>query len=333
MGVAGRIAPEQGMLRDIKVFYVKEGFTSLDDGIIEALQGLVREVVPLHESQDAAQLAAEQRPDLVIVLNGTRFPLSQVDALRNLGIPTALWLVDDPYHTDISSVSAPHYSFVFTHEINCLSFYRALGCGRVHYLPLAAGRSTYFPKKADITQHTDICFIGNGFVNRIAFFDRIAPFLADKKVLIAGWWWDRLTNYALLKDKIKLNADWMPPGETSSCYNGAKIVVNLHRSDDDPSNFNSRGIAGHSINPRTYEICATGAFQLTDTRGDLADLYVPEKEIATYASPEEFIEKAAYYLEHADERVAIGLRGLRRTLEEHTYRRRLAQLIQTVFSG
>jgi spore maturation protein CgeB len=325
------VQPEEGKLWDLNIFFVKEGFTSLDDGIAEALRGLVREVTPLHEGEDAAGLAGKLRPDLVIVLNGTRFPPAQVDALRAQGIRTVVWLVDDPYHTDMSRITAPHYDSVFTHEINCVSFYQDLGCPQVHYLPLATSIQSYAPRKVDPPFQMDICFIANGFGNRVAFIDQVAPFLAQKKTFIAGWWWDRLSNYELLKDKIKLNSQWMPPDETSSYYNGAKIVVNLHRSDQDPLNFNSTGIAGHSINPRTYEICATGAFQLTDSRVDLPKLYSPGIEVATYESPQDFIEKASYYLEHDQERETIAMRGFRRTLQEHTYRRRITLMLQVLF--
>lgn len=329
--VMGKGAPEPEAHWDVHIFYVKEGFVSLDEGIIAALQKLVRVVTPLHEGEDAASMAGQLRPDLVIVLNGTRFPSTQVDALRAQGIRTVVWTVDDPYHSDISAVLAPHYDIVFTHEMNCVAWYKELGCAQVHYLPLAAAMHLYAPKKVEMTYHTDICFIANGFWNRIAFIEQVAPFLAQKKTMIAGWWWDRLGNYELLRDKIKPNINWMPPEETASFYNGAKIVINLHRSDQDPANFNSRGIIGHSINPRTYEICASGAFQLTDSRTDLPQLYVPGREIATYESPQDFIEKANYYLEHNEEREAIAFRGLRRTMEQHTYNKRLLTMLQLLF--
>jgi spore maturation protein CgeB len=325
--IAQRTEPDTGTVYDLKLFYVKEGFASLDEGIVEALRGLVREVVPLHESEDAAGLALDSRPDAVIVLNGTRFPVSQTDRLRELGIWTVLWCVDDPYHSDVSAVLAPHYDYVFTHERNAVSMYHELGCKRVHYLPLAAAVHLYHPRRTETSRHTDICLIANAFTNRLSFIDAIAPYLATKKVLIAGWWWDRLSSFQLLRDKIRLNADWMPPEETAACYSSAKIVMNLHRSDHDPFNTNSRGLNAHSINPRTFEICATGAFQLTDVRGDMDAWYRPGIEIETYDSPAQFIEKAEYYLTHDDERETVGLRGFRRTLEEHTYRKRLRTLL------
>lgn len=329
--VVSRRAPEPERYWNVHIFYVREGFVSLDEGIIAALRGLVKEVTPLQEGEDAASMAALLRPNLVLVLNGTRFPPAQVDALREQGIRTVVWMVDDPYHSDISAVLALHYDIVLTHEMNCVAWYRELGCPQVHYLPLAAGMELYTPKKVEIPYHTDICFIANGFWNRIAFIEQVAPFLSQKKTLIAGWWWDRLGNYELLKDKIRPNINWLPPEETASFYNGAKIVINLHRADQDPANFNSRGIVGHSINPRTYEICASGAFQLTDSRTDLAQLYVPGREIVTYESSQDFIDKASYYLEHDGEREAIALRGLRRTMEQHTYSKRLQTLLQILF--
>ncbi|WP_426448799.1 CgeB family protein [Paenibacillus sp. S-38] len=330
--VVGRTPLGAGLLREAKVFFIKEGFDSLDNGILDALQGLVSEAAGLHESEDAAGRAAVETPDLVIVLNGTRFPVSQVESLRSQGVPTALWLVDDPYHTDRSSQIAPLYDYVFTHEVNAVSRYRELGCPNVHYLPLAAGPHIYYPRKVDRGFHTDICFIANAFPNRVEFIDRIAPFLEKHRVLIAGWWWERLQSFGRLQGKIRQNVSWMPPEEVCSFYNGAKIVVNLHRADNDPGDQNSGGLQGHSINPRTYEICAAGAFQLTDVRPELPAMYRPGIEVATYQSPEEFMEKAAYYLEHDAEREAMALRGLRRTREEHTYRHRVEALLRTLWT-
>ncbi|MBR6848969.1 MAG: glycosyltransferase family 1 protein, partial [Lachnospiraceae bacterium] len=41
-------------------------------------------------------------------------------------------------------------------------------------------------------------------------------------------------------------------------------------------------------------------------------------------------EKAAYYLEHDEERAEIARRGYERTKAEHTYDRRIAEMIRIV---
>ncbi|MBW7457845.1 glycosyltransferase, partial [Paenibacillus sepulcri] len=132
-----------------------------------------------------------------------------------------------------------------------------------------------------------------------------------------------------LKHVIRMG--WLPVEESIRYYNGAKIVINLHRTTVSGSdNKNSLNLPGRSINPRTYEISACGTLQLTDLREDLPRYYNPGSEIETFANPEELHAKLAYYLTHEDQRREVALRGLRRTLVEHTFVSRIQQLAATL---
>jgi spore maturation protein CgeB len=98
----------------------------------------------------------------------------------------------------------------------------------------------------------------------------------------------------------------------------------MHRASVDQTyNRNSQGVGARSLNPRTFEINACGALQLTDVRSDLAEFYKPGEEIETYSSAKELVEKCEYYLNHEDKRQAIAMRGMIRTMNEHTYHHRL----------
>jgi spore maturation protein CgeB len=294
----------------------------ISQGIIDGLQSLVRETYTLQAEQNAVSFAAEIKPDLVLVLLGDYFPIDQVNAIRAMGIKIAVWFTDDPY-----------YDFVFTQELSCLSLYPLFGCRQVHYLPLAVNTRVFHYQREDHSFSTDVCFLGTAWNNRISLFDQIAPYLSNKKTLIVGPYWNRLQNYHLLSDKILL--DVLSPEESGFQMNKAKIVVNNHRAYDDSTfpeyDKNSRKLLAHSINPRTFEISACGAFQLTDVREELNRCYLSGKEIDTYSSPSELVEKIDYYLNHEDERNAIALRGLSRTLKEQTYPKRLIKLLKVIF--
>ncbi|WP_025699813.1 CgeB family protein, partial [Paenibacillus durus] len=117
-----------------------------------------------------------------------------------------------------------------------------------------------------------------------------------------------------------------------AAYSGSKIVINLHRSHvDDAFNNNTLAISAASPNPRTFEIAASGTLQLSDVRDDLASFYNPGEEIVTFSTPQEMIDKIRYYLTHEEERQAIVLKGLERTLRDHTYPKRVNQLLATIF--
>jgi spore maturation protein CgeB len=72
-------------------------------------------------------------------------------------------------------------------------------------------------------------------------------------------------------------------------------------------------------NMRLFEATGVGSCLLTDWRENIAKLFEPDVEVATYRSAAECIEKVDYLLQHEDERQAIARAGQRRTLREHTY--------------
>ncbi|MBO9606982.1 MAG: glycosyltransferase [Paenibacillaceae bacterium] len=320
---------------NVRVLYVTSGkgfpYLPIDEALIASLQEGVADFAAIPPDANVTAAAKKFRPDLMLVLEGMQLPAEQTKAVRQRGVRTAVWFTDDPYYTDITAGIAPQYDFVFTLEMNCVPFYTAIGCNQVHYMPLAANTSVFQPQRLAPAYRRDVSFIGSAYWNRVAFFDSIAPALAGKHAMLSGLWWDRLKHYSRLAGKIGLN-HWMTPEETAKYYFGSGVVINLHRAhDDDSYNHNSRKIPALSINPRTFEIAASGAFQLTDERLDLRNMYEIGREIVTYASPNEFLEKMEYYLQHEEERRDIALRGLARTLRDHTYRRRIDALLDIVF--
>jgi spore maturation protein CgeB len=341
-------------MRNIKILFVKSGsnvpYPPLEQGIAESLRKVSREVIVASPNEDLLKLAEKVKPDLVLVFSGVQLLHSQVAALNGAGFKSAIWLTDDPYYTDLTKKIASYYDFVFTQEINCIYFYKLLGCRNVYHLPLAADPNVYYPRSVDSKYKVDILFVGSAFWNRVRFFDKMADYLSSQNVLISGLWWDRLVNYQMLKKKIRLNHwinlenpnspgnqdisinGWMYPKEIANYYSGSKIVINMHRSHEDQSfNQNSQKVKALSINLRTFEISACGAFQLTDIRQDLNKFYKPGYDIATYNTPDELIEKIEYYLVHEEERKSMASRALNRIQNEHTFLNRVSHLLDIVF--
>lgn len=326
---------ERVSVRNVRVLYIPQGFEAIDGGIWDALRSVAREAY-LGSPKEMAELAERLRPDLVLVMNGLHvFPpdhLMQVERIRRIGVRTAIWFADDPYFTDLTASLAPHYDYVFTHERNCVSFYESIGCANTHYLPLACNLSIFRPQPVKPAYRTDICFVGQGFNSRLALIDSIAPYLAGKRVFIAGGLWDRLKHYRQLRKQIRLG--WLDIAESARYYAGAKIVINMHREADSPiHNRNSLGIRAASINPRTYEIAGCGVMQLSDVRDDMPNYYTTGIDIATYASADDLLHKLDYYLNHEEERRAIAMRGLQRTHKEHTFLGRLQRMMDVIFAG
>lgn len=82
-----------------------------------------------------------------------------------------------------------------------------------------------------------------------------------------------------------------------------------------------------AVNQRVFDVPACGAFLLTDRQEALEELFVPGKEAIAFEDPGELPDLVRYYLARPEDRARIARRGRERVLAEHTYRKRLAALV------
>jgi hypothetical protein len=83
---------------------------------------------------------------------------------------------------------------------------------------------------------------------------------------------------------------------------------------------------GFVDNIRLFQATGVGACLLTDGGANLSDLFEADREVVTYASLEECLEKVRYLLTHDAVRTDIARRGQQRTLREHTTLHRCQQI-------
>jgi hypothetical protein len=95
----------------------------------------------------------------------------------------------------------------------------------------------------------------------------------------------------------------------------SKIVLNHHGS-----------ILPWAHNLRLFETTGVGSFLLTDNLPGIDELFEVGKEIETYDSIDECVDKIKYYLLNEEEREKIAKAGQIRTLKEHTYEKRIEKL-------
>lgn len=73
-------------------------------------------------------------------------------------------------------------------------------------------------------------------------------------------------------------------------------------------------------NMRMFEATGTGTLLLTDSKRNLPELFEPEREVVTYSSLDDAVEKVTYYLQNEPERMAIAKAGQKRTLAQYSFR-------------
>ncbi|WP_226603063.1 CgeB family protein [Bacillus cereus] len=319
---------------NFNVLFVKSSvpvyFPVLEESICNSLKKVIGNVVVV-TYENLVKAALKIQPSLIIVFHGFEEGISKgIQELKQYNFTTALWLTDDPYFTDVTKNLVLDYDYVFTQDTGCIDFYKDLGCDHVYYVPLAAEPPAYTPILTEEEYIFDISFIGTAFDNRLAFIDSIAEYLVTKNTLIIGSNWDRLKRYELLKDKIIL-LPFLVYENSIEYYKRSKINMNIHRSIEDVIfNKNKVKINARSINNRTFEIASTGAFQMTDIRSDLEKCYIPGGQIETFTSPIDFIEKAERYLANPAQRKTIAMEGFKRTLIDHTYDKRVKDLLEII---
>jgi len=79
-------------------------------------------------------------------------------------------------------------------------------------------------------------------------------------------------------------------------------------------------------NMRLFEATGVGTCLLTDHKKNIPEIFEADKEIVTYKSVDECIEKTLWLLSHDKAREEIALSGQKRVLKEHTYYHRAEQL-------
>jgi spore maturation protein CgeB len=95
---------------------------------------------------------------------------------------------------------------------------------------------------------------------------------------------------------------------------------------------NHEKVAGRfANNMRLYEATGVGTCLLTDAKENLAELFEPDVEVVTYSNLSELVEKARYLLDHEDVRAAVAQAGQKRTLKDHTWKKRMEELT-SIFS-
>lgn len=82
-----------------------------------------------------------------------------------------------------------------------------------------------------------------------------------------------------------------------------------------------------AVNQRVFDVPACRAFLLTDHQQSIESLFEVGREIITYREKEEIPELVKFYLRHPSMRDEVSKRGRRRVLQEHTYKKRIENIV------
>ena len=258
-------------------------------------------------------IVRKKRYNLIIFLKAeTIFP-STIENIRSYADKIINWYMDPIIGLDKGYIldSIQYYDHFFTKDTFIKKRLNGLGFNNVGFLLEAFDPDIYKPTKKFDEYESDISMVGNIYDYRLRILNSLKEY--NLKV------WGKLISVD--KNKVKTFYQGRPAilDEKNKIFNSAKIVLNTH---------NPFEISGANV--RLFEICGSGAFQLSDTTLYTYNLFKNKKEVLFYNNIEELKELTQYYLNNAEERNKIALAGHKRVIKEHTYDVRLKELFRII---
>lgn len=249
-------------------------------------------------------MALRTKPDILLVLKGTMIRRETLATLRRAGIRSANWFPENVRHREYQAwFLANHsaYDFFLTFDSSVAGTY---------YVPFAVDPMVWqaHPDESRTLYACDLLFVGAPYPERVRALEAIRD--AGVNMKIFGWkgW-----------SNTSLAPHYFGPLDarrSAVAYRAARICLNMNLEPE---------ISG--VNLKTFEIPASGGFQLSDYRNDVEKLFQTDKEIALFRGHEELLEKIRYYLNHESERSAIAAAGHARVLRDHTMKQRIKEIL------
>ena len=266
------------------------------------------------------------QPDLILTMVGFHYPKKLLKFLNQIDIPTAVWLTEDPYYMNKTASIISYFDFIFTIESQVIEKYKQLGYQHVYHLPLGTDPETFKSTSFNQRYESDMCLIGYPYYNRVKYINFLLQHTTCKVQVIGSHWKRHLNDHT----NLIIKNNWINPYQVNKYFNGAKIVLNIHRPFDEEHNQNNYPIIAQSINNRTFDIASSGSFQMIDHRLDLPHYFDEGKEIISFKNEQELLDKVDYYLKHEDERTTIAERSKEKAIHHHTFSNRIETMMEII---
>jgi spore maturation protein CgeB len=283
---------------------------------------LVRRIRPLRRISNQLlgwhiiRRARQFCPSMACIIKGTRVTTSTLRALKAMGVTLVNWFPESSRNELYRVWLDRHvgwYDYFFIFDSEFLERQKDFPNTRLAYMPFGVDPDAFSIDGVSADDHkkydADVCFIGAWYPEREQILARLEDF--DLKVF--GWkGWEKTS--VAHRYGGPLNAH-----ESAIACRCANIVLNMNIQPP-----------VHGVNAKTFEICASGGFQLTDFRSDLPDLFIADRELVVFRSPEELVAIIRKYLDDPQARERIARAGHARVMRDHTLRKRVRTMITAI---
>ena len=216
-----------------------------------------------------------------------------------------------------------YHSPAYSRDLDIAEKLRYCKVERSDFWPMCAFDALFDQNRTEETilshdRDIDVIFIGTLHISKMPLLAQIKRGLGSRIVM---------RGLAPLKNNLYFNVKygfpgWMRPvpfGSYVPLYQRSKIGINLHNRGD------------YTVGSyRLFDLPANGVMQISDGGSFLSAFYEVDKEIVSYASVDELIDKVRYYLDHPEERNTIASNGYKRVMKEYRHKtlmRRAGEII------
>jgi spore maturation protein CgeB len=268
-----------------------------------------------HLQHRLVRAAEKTKPGLVLDTCGELTPVT-IKELRNVAPAVAAWYPDPTANLGREYLLRSDYHCVFFKEPRAVALFRRNLDLPAYFLPECCNPIWHYPQECTSEESSrlgcDVALAGNCYYYRLRMIEGLSGF----KVKIWGGGAAPWLDHPMLRFQ---QFHYVAENEKARAFRAARIVLNTftHRDSD-------------SVNARLFEATGCGGFVLTESCPAVQDFFEPGREVATFDSRADLVEKVKYYLAHPAEREAIAEAGCRRAHRDHTYEIRLRRLLQIV---
>lgn len=258
----------------------------------------------------------DYRPDLVFVINGDNLLPESLNLFRQHA-QVAVWLFDSIVRMPQCSKIVPAADTVFCYEQTDIPLIKQKYGIDAHFLPQAADQSLYY--STNTSKKMDIVFAGDIYQSkkRQQFLQAIVAHFPNKKIKIWGVYkpWYKNPWRWLWRERRDVYKNCNTNAQTlNNDYNNARVVVNIHHEQQQ-----------NGANPKVYEICASGAYQICDANPYIKSLF-GTGEVGLYNTKEELITLIEDALAH--DKLVQAAKAHQIVVDNHTFEKRMAYMLQ-----
>jgi spore maturation protein CgeB len=285
-----------------------------------------------------------------------------VKQIRALGMPTVNFSCNNVHQFELVRDIAPQFDLCWVPEQAAQADFVSVGARPVR-IQLAANPRVYHPFPQP--RIYDVTFVGQRYADRAEFLQHLYLNGINVRAWGAGWQSRKRLDLPHLKAGLALvedermdgvrrvlrqrfsrstrkpaQATSTQPDTDTSPYGGPRLLqrdlVRMFSQSRLSLGFATAGDSHKSekrlthLRLREFEAPMSGALYLTEAQPELAEYFVPDKEVLTYTDRYELLDKARYHLAHQELAERIRRAALIRSRREHTWQHRFNQLFASL---